>query len=92
MNCCGSIHYQVWATVKAILAAYEEALGQRINLDKLGIFFSLNLMEGDRQLMSESLEIPSMKLDSKYLGLPSFWGKSKKELTYQKKKEELTLF
>lgn len=33
----------------------------------------------DKQLLCDFMDISLMKLDSKYLGLPSFWGKSKSE-------------
>lgn len=65
--------------VKSIIEKYGEASGQRLNLDKSGIFFSSNLMEGEKILLCEFLDIPMLMLDSKYLGLPSFWGKSKSD-------------
>ncbi|XP_058180015.1 uncharacterized protein LOC131298548 [Rhododendron vialii] len=65
--------------IKSILNVYGEASGQCINFDKSGIFFSSNLSDVDKQLCCDFMEVPLMKLDSKYLGLPSFWGKSKAE-------------
>lgn len=65
--------------IKSILEIYGEASGQQINLDKSGIWFSDNMDEYDKQLMCDMMEAPLMRLDSKYLGFPSFWGKSKAE-------------
>lgn len=63
--------------IKDILCNYGEASGQRINFDKSGIAFSSNLNDVEKQLVCDYMDIPLMKLDSKYLGLPSFGGKSK---------------
>lgn len=65
--------------VKSILTAYGEASGQRINFEKSGICFSSNVKESEKENICDLLGVPLMKLDSKYLGLPSFWGKSKSE-------------
>lgn len=68
---------QYCKALKTILKDYGRASGQRINFDKSGIAFSSNLSANDNQLVCDFFDIPLMKLDSKYLGLPSFWGKSK---------------
>lgn len=60
-----------------ILKIYGEASGQAVNLDKSGVFFSSNLNPIDKHLICSFLDIPPLKDDAKYLGLPSLWGRSK---------------
>lgn len=62
-----------------ILDTNGNASGQTMNLDKSGIFFSSNLNTIDKQLICSFLNIPPLKDDAKYLGLPSLWGRSKAE-------------
>lgn len=62
-----------------VLNTYGKASGQCINYEKSGIFFSANMKDIDKQLCCDFLNINLMKGDSKYLGLPSFWGRSKAE-------------
>ncbi|XP_058195012.1 uncharacterized protein LOC131311532 [Rhododendron vialii] len=62
-----------------ILDTYGKASGQSVNLNKSGIFFSSNLNPIDKQLICSFLNIPPLKDDAKYLGLPSLWGRSKAE-------------
>ncbi|KAF7120235.1 hypothetical protein RHSIM_Rhsim13G0061700 [Rhododendron simsii] len=62
-----------------MLGKYGEASGQRINYDKSSVTFSSNMGEMDKQLVCDLLDVPLMKVDARYLGLPSFWGKSKME-------------
>ncbi|KAI8525452.1 hypothetical protein RHMOL_Rhmol13G0231200 [Rhododendron molle] len=62
-----------------ILKKYGEASGQLINYEKSGVFCSSNMCDIDKQLCCDLLNMSPMKGDSKYLGLPSFWGRSKAE-------------
>lgn len=62
-----------------ILDKYGAASGQSINFEKSAVAFSSNMNAMDKQIISDFLNIPIMKGDSKYLGLPSFWGQSKAE-------------
>ena len=62
------------------LNLYEAVFGQKINANKSSIFFSNNTSP---ELKAEILEVLGLMQDSKhkkYLGLPSFFGKSKKEV------------
>ena len=62
------------------LNLYEAVSGQKINANKSSIFFSNNTSP---KLKAKILEVMSLMQDSKhkkYLGLPSFIGKSKKEV------------
>ena len=64
--------------LKEILGLYESASGQKINTDKSSIFFSPNTSQ---DLKNEILSILGPMQDSshtKYLGLPSILGRSKK--------------
>ena len=64
--------------LKEILGLYESASGQKINTDKSSIFFSPNTSQ---DLKNEILSILGPMQDSshtKYLGLPSIIGRSKK--------------
>ena len=64
--------------LKEILSLYESALGQKINIDKSSIFFSPNTSQ---ELKDDIINILGSMHDSnhtKYLGLPSIIGRSKK--------------
>lgn len=58
---------------------YGLASGQSINLDKSGVMFSTNVQPIEKHLILSFLNIPQVKSDAKYLGLPSFWGRSRFE-------------
>lgn len=55
------------------------ASGQLINLDKSGIIFSTNTPPLVQHEICFFLGIPAISGNTKYLGLPSFWGRSKSE-------------
>ena len=64
--------------LKEILRTYEDASGQKINTEKSSIFFSPNTSQ---ELKDEIINILGPMTDSrhtKYLGLPSIIGRSKK--------------
>ncbi|KAG5523350.1 hypothetical protein RHGRI_035240 [Rhododendron griersonianum] len=65
--------------IKGVLEEYGKASGQLINFEKSGVFFSSNMNDFDKQLCCDFLGVNLLKGDSKYLGLPSFWGRSKAE-------------
>ena len=75
------------------LNLYEAVSRQEINADKSSIFFSNNTSP---ELKAEILEVMGLMQDSKhnkYLGLPSFIRKSKKEVFAEvKEKVEKKLF
>ena len=64
--------------IQQILAYYEEASGQVINWDKTTLFFSKNTSEQSQEVIKNSLNVPAIQHYEKYLGLPSFIGRSKK--------------
>lgn len=59
----------------AILLAYCNWSGQKINKHKSSIFFNPNTLPEVVVAISSTLQLSKMKNDSKYLGLPLFWGK-----------------
>uniref|UniRef100_A0A2N9FYX5 Reverse transcriptase domain-containing protein n=1 Tax=Fagus sylvatica TaxID=28930 RepID=A0A2N9FYX5_FAGSY len=62
-----------------ILQLYEEASGQQLNRAKTSLFFTKNTPGVMRQLIKNLFQVPEIKCHDKYLGLPSFVGRSKKE-------------
>lgn len=66
-------------TINAILQTYEECSGQVINLEKSSVMFSANASQSFKNLILQELQLGSEATGGKYLGLPSYVGKSKKE-------------
>ncbi|KAL0434525.1 UNVERIFIED_CONTAM: putative mitochondrial protein [Sesamum latifolium] len=66
--------------IRQILDKYEEASGQKVNLDKSSLVFSSNVKEEDKQVMAERLGVEVVLKHDKYLGLPAVGGRSKKEM------------
>ena len=62
-----------------ILATYERAYGQQINRDKTTLCFSKSTSQQMQTSIQEALGVPVVKQYEKYLGLPSFIGRKKKE-------------
>ena len=65
--------------VMDILKVYEEASGQKINRSKASLFFSKFIPEDVKHAIKVTLGVPEIMQYEKYLGLPSFVGKRKKE-------------
>lgn len=64
--------------VKLLLNDYGSSSGQMINYQKSGIFFSANVRRDKQQEIKGVLEVHNELRNSKYLGLPSLIGRSKK--------------
>ncbi|CAL2246362.1 unnamed protein product [Prunus armeniaca] len=62
-----------------ILDSYCAASGQLVNLDKSNMFFSPNTPSNIKRSVCSVLNIKEADNPGKYLGLPSVWGRSKKE-------------
>uniref|UniRef100_A0A2N9ISR7 Reverse transcriptase zinc-binding domain-containing protein n=1 Tax=Fagus sylvatica TaxID=28930 RepID=A0A2N9ISR7_FAGSY len=62
-----------------ILQLYEEASGQQLNRAKTSLYFTKNTPSAMRELIKDLFQVPEIKCHDKYLGLPSFVGRSKKE-------------
>ena len=66
-------------TVLDILARNEQASGQQINRGKTQLFFSTNTEEHIRNRILDLLGVLAISQYEKYLGLPSFVGRAKKQ-------------
>lgn len=67
-----------YATVKVILNTYESALGQAVNFQKSGIFFSSNVLSDTRNLACDILGIDTPLDHGRYSSMFFFIGRSKK--------------
>ena len=65
--------------VLEILNMYEKAMGQKINRSKMTLFFSKCTLRETKHEIKVALGVPKIKQYKKYLGLPSFVKKRKKE-------------
>ncbi|CAH9083997.1 unnamed protein product [Cuscuta epithymum] len=72
-------HREVTA-VREILHAYETASGQTINYNKSKFFFSANVPAHIQEGLMEVMRVEYAGNEEKYLGLPAFFGKRKKEI------------
>lgn len=66
------------ASIKHILNTYENFSGQAVNYQKSAIFFSSNVRTDKQLEIKQILGVYVDIGDNKYLGLPSFIGRSKK--------------
>ena len=62
-----------------ILATYEQASGQQINREKTTLFFSKSTSQQMQASIQAALGVPVVKQYERYLGLPSFIGRKKKD-------------
>lgn len=65
------------STLKETLNIYKWASGQAINYSKLGVCFSANILQEEREENKQILGVSANLNTSKYLGLPSLIGRSK---------------
>lgn len=65
-----------WRRLMRLLEKYENASGQKLNKDKTSIFFSRNTSLDRRHEITQLLGIQPTHKYVKYLGLPTFVGKS----------------
>lgn len=63
-----------------MLNYYERGSGQAINYQKSGIFFSANVRRDKQEEIKNMLLVRNDLSNSKYLGLPSLVGRSKKHV------------
>ncbi|KAL0409532.1 UNVERIFIED_CONTAM: putative ribonuclease H protein [Sesamum radiatum] len=66
--------------IRGILETYERASGQLINLEKSSIFFSRNTAQENRVELAARLGVRIDSMPAKYLGLPYFIGRNKRDL------------
>lgn len=62
-----------------VLEKYEQALGQQINQDKTQFFFNSNTARSMQENIKGLLGVSTINQYEKYLGLPSFVGRGKKQ-------------
>lgn len=65
-------------SIKEILNRYEAVSGQAVNYQKSAIFFSANVHRDKQSAIKQFLGVFNDVGDTKYLGLPSLIGRSKK--------------
>lgn len=61
--------------IMELLSIYELASGQKVNIDKSSIFFSTNVIQYNRELVGQELQMTEADANSKYLGLPNLLGR-----------------
>ena len=61
-----------------LLSLYEEVFGQKVNREKMAIFFSKSITKASRQIIKGILGVCEIHHYEKYLELPSLTGKGKK--------------
>lgn len=67
-------------SIKKILMDYEKSSGQCVNFQKSGIHFSVNVSREKQREISQILEVHNDITSTKYLGLPSLVGRSKRRV------------
>ena len=67
--------------MRGILSKYEMLSGQMVNFSKSDIVFSPNTDVTERKSICEILEVNEKDKPGKYLGMPMYVGKSKKEVS-----------
>lgn len=66
--------------IKELLLNYESCSGQSVNFQKSGVYFSANVKHDERVEISTILGVHNDLANTKYLGLPSLVGRSKKRV------------
>ncbi|KAL6191490.1 hypothetical protein ACLB2K_037880 [Fragaria x ananassa] len=75
-------------TIRSVLAEYEVAFGQQINLAESDVVFSKGVSDEIRSELAGILEVGIVEKHGKYLGLPTVVGRNKTE-TFSYIKEQL---
>ncbi|CAM8877661.1 unnamed protein product [Rhodiola kirilowii] len=66
--------------IKGLLKTYELVAGQKVNYSKSEIVFSKNVAGGEREELSNSLQVNTVQCHTKYLGLPMIFSHRKREV------------
>jgi len=65
--------------IRDILGLYEATSGQKINFEKTNLAFSKGVTRDQKDAILRKLDIKEVLAYEKYLGLPTFVGRSKKK-------------
>lgn len=66
-----------WWRLSHFLKLYEQASGQRLNMDKTSIYFSKNTRQEIKTTVLHAANVKEAKSFEKYLGLPAYVGRNK---------------
>lgn len=66
--------------VLELLAIYESESGQKVNVEKSSVFFSTNVITGNKSNICNELKMVEADGKSKYLGLPNILGRNKSSI------------
>jgi hypothetical protein len=69
--------FSEWINITQLVQTFEQASGQKLNVDKTSLFFSKNTGMEFREFICSSAGISSTSSYEKYLGLPALIGRSK---------------
>ncbi|XP_042988728.1 uncharacterized protein LOC122316263 [Carya illinoinensis] len=64
-----------WSRLFGILKTYENASGQRFNMEKKAVYFSYNTRVEFKEVILAVVGLEEAKSNEKYLGLPAYAGK-----------------
>jgi hypothetical protein len=67
-------------TIIQVLNKYQLASGQLVSFEKSEVSFSLNVPDIEKNIICNKIEVKAMTSNSRYLGLPVIFGRSKKEV------------
>jgi hypothetical protein len=68
------------STLNSMITMYQNASGQMVNLGKSEMVFSKRTDNNTREAIQQVLPIPIKDHFSKYLGMPTFIGRSKNQI------------
>ncbi|CAN0902963.1 LINE-1 reverse transcriptase homolog [Linum grandiflorum] len=68
------------SSLKNLFALYQGISGQKINFDKSAIYFSHNTPQALQDFYGHILDVKSIGMQDKYLGIPSLVPRSKKDM------------
>lgn len=67
------------AMIQHILDIYSQASGQFVNFDKSSVAFNANVLQYDKQMLAGFLGVQLVEWHERYLGLPTYVRKNKKQ-------------
>jgi hypothetical protein len=67
-------------TIMQVLQNYQQASGQLVSLDKSEVSFSRNVLNIEKEMICNKIEVKVVTFHTRYIGLPVMFGRSKKEV------------